>query len=352
MHKLKNVLHSASRKRDSSGSIDDESDATSPRSARAGRQTNSLDEQRPRQSSDNYRGGAQYNGRSRPLSSAYDQRHLSGPAAKDYGQSRSSDPANDSIASNYKAYLPALSTVESADGKHMPSGGDRRLNTGESSGRYGEDVADRNISQRRASVDVSKRKPLPATPSMSIDQSNVLPEAVTAMTMKNYVNGFAVLGTGNKELPHKGYTGAGSVGSRTGTVPSGAPRKNSVGADSSATSPRKELVGGRAIRKPRGSVSEDDAPPPPPDHRTLPSRPRTGLTKGTTSANGQHEIQREIERLLDGVVDLNNTVDEDKDVTWAPGKFTFKLRNTPTMLGIQLTEHRSRDPRGDQAAHT
>jgi hypothetical protein len=347
MHKLKNVLHSASRKRDSSGSIDDESDATSPRSARAGRQTNSLDEQRPRQSSDNYRGGAQYNGRSRPLSSAYDPRQPSGPAAKDHGhgQSRSSDPANDSIASNYKAYLPALSTVESADGKQMPSGGDRRLNTGESSGRYDGDVADRNINQRRASVDVSKRKPLPATPSMSIDQSNVLPEAVTAITMKNYVNGFAVLGTGNKELPHKGYTGAGSVGSRTGTVPSGAPRKYSVGADSSATSPRKEHAGDRAIRKPRGSVSQDDEPPPPPDHRTLPSRPRTGATEGTTSANGQHEIQREIERLLDGVVDLNNTVDEDKDVTWAPGKFTFELRNTPTLF-------RDSADRASQLSHT
>jgi hypothetical protein len=87
----------------------------------------------------------------------------------------------------------------------MTLGGDRRLITGESDGRHEEDVADRNIDRYRTSLDVSKRKPLPATP---------------------------------------------------------------------------------------------------------------GTVAGT---DGQHDIERQIEQMLDGVVDLRNTVDEDKEVQWAPG---------------------------------
>tara|TARA_R110002003_G_scaffold198_16_gene15531 strand:- start:934 stop:1386 length:453 start_codon:yes stop_codon:yes gene_type:complete len=128
--------------------------------------------------------------------------------AADSSQSRSSEPPNESIANDYRAYLPALSPVyDSYDDPHMTLGGDRRLISGESDGRHEEDVADRNIERYRTSLDVSKRKPLPAPP---------------------------------------------------------------------------------------------------------------GTVAGT---DGQHDIERQIEQMLDGVVDLRNTVDEDKEVQWAPGMF-------------------------------
>jgi hypothetical protein len=77
-------------------------------------------------------------------------------------------------------------------------------------------------------------------------------------------------------------------------------------------------------RKPRGSESEEDAPPTPPDNLRhdgpLPMKSKTESNGASTAVGTQHDIEREIEQLLDGVVDLRDTVDEDKDVTWAPGE--------------------------------
>ncbi|KAF2833157.1 hypothetical protein CC86DRAFT_338326 [Ophiobolus disseminans] len=288
--KLKAVFRSSSRKKAPSDDADAQSEATSPRSARVDRRATSLDEQRRRQSAEAHGGRAQHNARSRPLSSAYDSRrphnNPPGPVAFDYAQPYSSEPVDDSIASDYKAYLPVLTPVhDSNDEQHMTLGGDRRLITGESAGLHEEDVADRNISQYRTSLDVSKRKPLPATP---------------------------VLGTTDPGSSRKISVGAGSLGSTISTVPSAATGRYSLGGDVTTKGGLQDneshVSWGR--RRPGGSESDDNTPRMPPDN--LRSR------EITPTADGQYEIEKEIEQLLDGVVDLRNTVDEDKDVQWAP----------------------------------
>jgi hypothetical protein len=133
--KLKAVFRSASRKKAPSDQ-DDDRNARSSRSARAGR---SLDEQRRRQSGDVYGGAAQNNGRIRPLSSVLGSRGPNGPVNSNYTPSNSSTLANDPIANDYRTYISGLSRTD--DSSHEPSmslGGDRHLVTGESGGRHEE----------------------------------------------------------------------------------------------------------------------------------------------------------------------------------------------------------------------
>jgi len=314
--KLKAVFRSASRKKAPGDRVDDQDDARSPRSTRVGR---SLDEQRRRQSGDTHGGGVQYNGRSRPLSSVFDPRRSSAQLANGYAQSNSSNFANDAIANDYRAYMSGLSQADKTSrAPSMSLGGDRRLMTGESKGRHEEDVADRNIDRYRSSLDVSKRKPLPATP------------APAAM---------------NEQHPRNGSVGTASFSSKPSTHPSDGTAKYSLGGDTMtrgglqdsirphvedgahvmnrwkdsqwpSRSPREESRVGWSRRKPRGSESEEDAPGTPPDELrqggSLALRPKTTINRGST------DIEKEIDQLLDGVVDLRDTVDDDKDVTWAP----------------------------------
>lgn len=343
--KLKSVFSSSSKKKapsDEGG----QSAATSPRSAHVDRRATSLDEQRRRQSAEVHRGGAQHTGRSRPLSSVYDSGRPhndgSGPVAFDYAQPHAPRLVDDSIANDYKAYQPVLTPVDdSNDAQHMTLGGDRRLISGESDGRHEEDVADRNIGQHRTSLDVSRRKPLPATPGMCIDQSTVLHEAETAILVKNHVNGFAVLNTTDQDFARKQSAGANTFGSTIRTVPSASTGKYSLGGDVStkgglkdsmrphteanahekhnekksdrpSRSAQEESQLGWGRRQPRASESDDEAPRAPPAN--LKSR------EIMPSADGQYQIEKEIHHLLEGVVDLKDTVEEHKNVQWAPGK--------------------------------
>lgn len=50
--------------------------------------------------------------------------------------------------------------------------------------------------------------------------------------------------------------------------------------------------------------------------------PVDGPTGVNVPLDEQSDIRKEIQHLLDGVVDLSNTVDEDKDVSWAPGEYS------------------------------
>lgn len=71
------------------------------------------------------------------------------------------------FTNNDRSYPAAVSpTNYTYDGRYMTLGGDRRLITGDSYGRHGEDVADRNIDQYSISVNDGRMKPLPALPSM------------------------------------------------------------------------------------------------------------------------------------------------------------------------------------------
>jgi hypothetical protein len=360
--KLKAVFRSASRKKsESTEETDRSSEAASPRSTRNYRQATSLDEPRHRRPSESDSKGAQQNVRNRPVSSAYDSRRVvsngsgSQPVAVDYAQARSSVLASESIASDYQAYLPALSPVEDPDTEpHMTLGGDRRLILGESEGRHEEDVADRNIDRYRTSLDASKEKPLPAPPGMCIDQSSVLHEAETAIVMKNSVNGFAVVNAADDDTSRKRSTGAYSLGSTISSIPSATTGKYSVGGNiatkgglvdsimphTEATrheknqwkttnfpsrTAREEPEVGHIKRRSQGAGHEEIEPQSSPENssdRHIPQA-RSGGERivPITGMDGQADIEREIQQLLHGVVDLRNTVDEDKEVQWAPGKF-------------------------------
>lgn len=357
--KLKAAFRSSSRKNAESGDDNRTSSPTSPTSPtspRTGRRGASLDERRDRLSIDSVHEESPRNGRSRPLSSAYDSHRVgnatgNGPqsAASGYAPSRSAEPANAAIANDYQAYLPALSPVyDSYDEPQMTLGGDRRLITGESTGRHEEDVADRNMEFRK-SLDVSKRKPLPAPPG-EFPQSTVLHEAVAAILMKNHINGFAVVDTDEDDARRKYSTGVGpTLGS---TASTNSPGKYSLGGNTAtrggladrilphneATAHEKnqwkqsglptrdareeaQLDFGR--RRPRSSSdSDNDAPRPPPHNHGMHKNHNGGVVGGRVlHADGNDDIRREIDQLLEGVVDLTNTVDTDQDVRFAPGKY-------------------------------
>ncbi|KAF2034975.1 hypothetical protein EK21DRAFT_97173 [Setomelanomma holmii] len=309
--KLKSVFRSSSKKKASDQS-DRSSSGSAPNSPQTDRRGTSLEERnRPRTSSSS-QGGARGNSRSRPLSSAYDSRRVSNasgsqPVATDYAQHRSSEQPNESIANDYKAYLPALSPVDDSHDEYMTLGGDRRLINGESDGRHEEDVADRNIDRYRTSLDMSKRKPLPATPGSAITEHE----------------------------SQRKYSGAASNGSAISTVGSTATgpheknQRKQAGFPSRAAQEESRVGWNR--RRPRGSESDDDAPRSPPEDMTirqiLSTAPEgTHAQDMAVGIDGQRDIERQIEQMLDGVVDLNNTVDEDKEVTWAPGMLGPRTR--------------------------
>jgi hypothetical protein len=217
----------------------------------------------------------------------------------------------------------------------------------ESTGRHEEDVADRNMEQYRNSLDVSKRKPLPAPPGEC--QSTVLHEAVTAILVKHHINRFAVVDT-EEDAQRKYSTGVGStLNSATSTNSKG---KYSLGGNSTTrgglvdrtpphaetsahernqwkksglptrdTQDEAQLEFGR--RRPRGSSNSDnDTPRPPPHNPRLHKNQNGGGVGGRIPiSDGNDDIKREIDQLLEGVVDLRNTVDTDQDVRFAPGMF-------------------------------
>lgn len=356
MQKLKAVFRSSSKKRAThpEGYDQHHPDATQPPSSRSDRRATSLDERRSRKSSEASKAGNQQHGRSRPLSSVYDSRvsNASGAqvSAVDYAQSQQHQGVNSSIASDYQAYLPALTPVHDSQEEQSTLGGDRRLIVGQSDTPHEEDVADRNIDRYRTSLDVSKRKPLPAAPGMYIDRSTVLHEAVAAILTKNQVNGFTVLEEAQGERVNRRYSTASGINSMhsattgkyslgTGDRTKGrlidsiSPHTEATAheknhwkkADWPAKSARTEPQIKWGKRRPQGSESEDEEPRSPPDnlmvHQQLPTRPRKTPHHPRVAVDGQDDIEREIEQLLGGVVDLSNTVDEDKDVQWAQGMF-------------------------------
>jgi hypothetical protein len=353
--KLKEVFRSHARKRSDSTEADHASDASSPRSTRDHRQAASFDEPRHRRQSESHNAGSHQNGRNRPLSSAYDSRRVvsngTGPqsAVVGHGTARP-EPAHDSIADDYKAYLPALSPVnDSSTEPNMALGGVRPLTTGQSNGVYEENVADRNMDQHRKSIDASKGKPLPAPPGMCIDESTVLQEAMTAIVMKNYVNGFAVLGAAHEDTARKQPNGGRALGSTIRAVPSNANGEYLGGSNTVTHTVTKTVTNGALVdgspphselhTNGKGQLNNTSSPP-----RAARGEPQLGLSKQTShgtgrgeavaqsssqsggervvplGVNGQADIENEIKQLLSGVVDLTNTVDEDKSVEWAPGK--------------------------------
>lgn len=357
MHKLKSVFRSSSRrtsqhKEESSP----HTEATSPRSQNNARQITSLDERHSRQSVDSHKVDAQRTSRSRPVSSIYDSNPTSNtlgaqPPASEQAQSQTAEARNESIASNYKAYLPALSPVQDSNNDdYMSMGGDRRLITGESETRHEEDVADRNIDRYNQPMDPYTDKSLPPTPGMFKDTSVMLHEALQALVSKNYINGFAVSnvqsqGTTQKSSsrdltePMNGrvasvstakYSVGREVVTKGGLIDSIRPHEETTVHERNhwrktkwpSRDARGEAQVGFGRRRPRRSESDDD------DFHSLSDGPDHGRHLSADDPlgvsiplDGQRDIEKEIQHLLDGVVDLSNTVDENKDVQWAPGEY-------------------------------
>jgi hypothetical protein len=324
--KLKSVFRSSSRKHDEDSEPGSPQSSHTPQSSQsyANSRGASLEERRDRRSLDSYTPtGAshqQQQSRSRPLSAAYDDRvrNVSGPAASSTAGShaypRSSEPANESIATNYQAYLPALSPVyDSNDQPPMKLEDDPQHMGRESNGHHEGGVADRNIGQHRKSLDVSKRKPLPAPPGECHPDATVLHEAVTAILMRNYINGFAVVDrdrTTNDRLVH-----------RTRPHTEAAPHERSQWktTDLPERSARNESNLGSSTRRPQGSESDDGALRSPPGNLRQVESTHNGHNGNVVPLDRNHDIKQQIDQLLEGVVDLRNTVDTDQDVTFAPG---------------------------------
>jgi hypothetical protein len=182
-------------------------------------------------------------------------------------QSRSSD-LNRSIADDYKSYLPVLDSVDDSNtGQKAILGGDRRPMKGGSGARHGEHVADSNVARYRASSDANRTKPLPSVPSS-----------------------------------HPGQGAA-----------------------------RDDAQLHRSRRRPQDSDGEGEAPQPPPhkfgvgQDMAIKSPPGLAITTDHQHVDGGEDWKAKQRRLLEGVVDLKNTVDIDRDVQLAPGKSLYPL---------------------------
>lgn len=156
--KLKSVFRRSSKPRSSSGQHDQESNTYhAEASPPHGDQHRVSSDRYGRTSVDSSATGSVYTGRSRPVSSVYDDRRQSQASARHTATTdfaSSPDPNGGAIANDYKAYLPALSPVNDDHGdEYITLSGDRRYITGESGARHEEDVADRNIARYSTSID-------------------------------------------------------------------------------------------------------------------------------------------------------------------------------------------------------
>lgn len=327
MHKLKSVFRSSSRRRpqhkEESSSHTDSNSLRSPKDAR---QTTSLDERHSRQSIDSHKPDAQRTARSRPVSSMYDSNSTGNtssakPLVSDTAQSQPSQVGNDSIASNYKAYLPALSPVEDSNNDdYMSMGGDRRLITGESELRHEEDVADRNIDRYSQPLDSSKKAYLPPTPVSKVPSQTTTPKNTSRDPTAALNSGAASVGTGKYSVGREIVTKGGLVDSIRPYEETTAYEKNQwKKASWPSRDAREEPQVAWSRRKPQSSESDDD------EFHSLSDETDRDRHKSMARPlgvgiplDGQGDIQKEIHGLLDGVVDLTNTIDEDEDVKFAP----------------------------------
>jgi len=327
MHKLKSVFRSSSRRRSQHREESSPyTEAASPRSQNNARPSTSLDERRSLQSLDSHKPGAQRTSRSRPVSSIHDSNstgNASGtqPVLSDHAYSQPSQTGNDSIASDYKAYLPALSPVQDSNSDdYMSMGGDRRLITGESETRHEEDVADRNIDRYSQPSETFTKTSLPPTPVSKVPSQETTPKNPSRDPIVALNSGAASVGTGKYSVGREVVTKGGLVDSirpheETSPHEKNQWKKTSWPARDARVEPRVAW----SRRKSRSSESDDDEfhslPGGTDDDRHISPH---GSFKVSIPLNGRNDVQKEIHRLLDGVVDLSNTVDEDKEVKFAP----------------------------------
>jgi hypothetical protein len=217
-------------------------------------------------------------GRSRPLSSSHDDGRanntMTSPTARAHHSQAHSTDINGSIADDYKSYLPVLDSVDDSNTQqHATLGGDRRLVKGGNEGIHGEHVVDRNTARYRASSDADRFKPLPTVPKVPSSQ-----------------------------------------------------REPGAARDDAQLSLSK--------RRPQDSEGEGEAPQPPP-HKFIGGQnvaveptPGLAITTGRQHVDGGQDWKAKQRALLEGVVDLKNTVDMERDVQTAPGKLLLPSRSS------------------------
>ena len=290
-HKLKSILKN--RKKSTSPQREEERTQSSDASNTYVEQHSASSNDKAQALSDSYERHAHQSSRSRPLSSVYDNQHVSNasqPTAGDYSHANPSDLPDESIVYDYKSYLPVLSSAkEPNDNQNTTLGADRRLLAGDNDGRHAEDVADRNIDRYATSPEGQRRK----------------------LTHRD--------GLANSNPPHKEVTTHEKNHWRETQYP--------------IRSARNEPGTGRFTREPR--VSDDDnniSQSPPGDRQNTTARSQeqpAGLPTATTNdllkTNNSHDTgssqdwKLQQQSLLDGVVDLKDSVETHKETHWAPG---------------------------------
>ncbi|KAF1831881.1 hypothetical protein BDW02DRAFT_30795 [Decorospora gaudefroyi] len=245
--------------------------------------------------------------RDQPFSPARDERANNSmtrqPAPADSVQSPNTD-INGSIAADYRSYLPVLAPGDDAHAEQQATlDRDRRLPTGESETRRGEDVTDKNINRHRTSLDTGRSKPLPAIP----DYDTIGSTAPSGPATGKYgVSRDLPLHSGPKDSS-RSQRGSSSH-EKNGWKKSGQPDQG--------------VASGKG--RPQGSDGDDRFA------RALPgehiasrdmadeSSPGLAITTDQNGMDGGEDWKEKQRSLLAGVVDLKNTVDVDRDTQWAP----------------------------------
>ncbi|KAF2691106.1 hypothetical protein K458DRAFT_426479 [Lentithecium fluviatile CBS 122367] len=294
-------------------------------------------------------GSSQHESRSESLQRPYSFSNEPTIASTDYGMPSPED-IDGSVADDYSAYLPALSSQGdvSRDSRYMSLGGDSRHRIGASEMKYSEDIADRNIDMYGSS---SRHGSLPSQNDVEVVNGSI-------NHAENSAQGKQV---GMKAAPRKGSEGnysMGSVGSPRSIGSIGSVARYALGTgiptegglidsirphqESSHKShynrkdwpsrvARNDLRRSWQRRKPRG-CSDDDLP-----------RTRQASTQGSShsSQSGEepsrhdHDLidlrsavmdgQEEFDSYdgpmsldLDGVINISSTEDVDKSTRFAP----------------------------------
>lgn len=313
--KLKSVFRRSSKSRSSSGQSENNSHSAQASPPHGHRQRASSNAH-GRTSIDSSAAGSGYNGRSRPVSSVYDD-SPNRTRTEHTNLASLTDPNGGAIANDYKAYLPALSPVNDDYGDdYIRPIKNRQHNTGRSGSRHEEDVADRNIARYSSSFDGGHRR-VPSSNSAS-----------------------------GQQYLRKPSSGAGSARGTSGTVQTdGSVGKYSIGHEISRNGGSHDVVRSPTETTTHGGSSHKRFSFPPGATGVSPGIERKPLTTGsdkdasqftkhTHNAQGSPSGMRHAtvdgtaggeetalaKRLReDGVADLRNTLDTDGKITWAPG---------------------------------
>lgn len=337
--KLKSVFRRSSKARNSLGSDESNNHPAKTNPPRGDRQRVSLNKHN-RTSVDSSATGSVYTGRSRPVSSIYDETQFRAPADSE-GFASPTDPNGGAIANDYKAYLPALSPVNDEHGDdYITLNKNGQHNTGRAKYRHEEDVADRNIARYSGSFDGGDRNLAPST---SLSGQRLSREASAPGAAGAVLN--PVRADGHVGKRSAGSDNHGNVDRKDG-VPSQTriiPREGSLQKKSSFPPGLKPAQAKAEIeRKPLASGDPDKAMPElpggPPDTQVS----RSGIRHATLDGTKHGEETALATKLReDGVADLRSTVDTDGDITWAPGtlygRWVFNIRSQFTNCAAAVT---------------